>query len=197
MPPAPDNSATPRRKPIPKRVRFEVLRRDNYTCRYCRATDAPLTIDHVVPTVLGGSDNPDNLVAACKDCNAGKTSSHPDAPLVADVSDDQWRWAQEMEAVAQAAAAQAQAEHEYAATLDEAWTSWGYGPQRTPVPRPNSWETSARNWKAAGLPIELLIDAVRIAMTNDSVQPDATWRYFCGIAWKKVRALQEEARGRI
>ena len=72
---------------VNKRTRYEVLTRDNRTCRYCRATDAPLTIDHVVPTALGGSDKPDNLVTACRDCNAGKSSSSPDAAVVAAPAD--------------------------------------------------------------------------------------------------------------
>ena len=52
----------PRREhhmPVTKRVRFEVLRRDNHTCHYCgaRAPEVAITIDHVVPVALGGSDN--------------------------------------------------------------------------------------------------------------------------------------------
>lgn len=41
---------------VSKRLRFEVLRRDNHACRYCGATppDVVLTIDHVVQTALGG-----------------------------------------------------------------------------------------------------------------------------------------------
>ncbi|AWN05089.1 HNH endonuclease [Gordonia phage Easley] len=36
---------------VSKRLRYEILRRDNHTCRYCGATapDVPLTVDHVVP----------------------------------------------------------------------------------------------------------------------------------------------------
>ena len=80
---------------ISKRTRYEVLRRDDHRCRYCGAAapDVKLTIDHVVPVSLGGSDEPGNLVAACPDCNAGKAASNPDAPLVADVSDKAIRWA--------------------------------------------------------------------------------------------------------
>ena len=37
---------------VTKRVRFEVLRRDEYTCRYCRSKENELTIDHVVPVTL-------------------------------------------------------------------------------------------------------------------------------------------------
>ena len=77
---------------VSKRTRFEVLRRDNYTCRYCRSTENQLTVDHVTPVALGGTDDPSNLVAACRDCNAGKASSSPDAETVARVSDDAMRY---------------------------------------------------------------------------------------------------------
>ena len=59
---------------VSKRTRFEVLRRDNHACRYCGRTapEVKLTLDHVVPVSLGGTDDPDNLVAACHDCNSGE-----------------------------------------------------------------------------------------------------------------------------
>src|SRR5690554_3945800 len=82
---------------VSKRTRFEVLRRDSFRCQYC-GLNAPetgegLTIDHVVPVSLGGSDKPENLVAACKDCNAGKSSIQPDSPLVAQVAQSAVDWA--------------------------------------------------------------------------------------------------------
>lgn len=54
---------------ISKRLRFEVLRRDNHMCRYCGrgAPDVALTVDHVVPVALGGHSDPTNLVTACVD----------------------------------------------------------------------------------------------------------------------------------
>src|SRR5699024_9682265 len=72
---------------ISKRMRFEIFRRDNHTCRYCgdKAPDIKLTVDHVLPEALGGNDEPTNLVAACQDCNNGKTSIAPDSPLVDDI----------------------------------------------------------------------------------------------------------------
>src|SRR5690349_2887498 len=80
---------------VSKRTRYEVLRRDNHACCYCgqMAPDVKLTVDHVVPVSLGGSDKPDNLVAACKDCNAGKASTSPTEELVAQVGEDDIRWA--------------------------------------------------------------------------------------------------------
>lgn len=78
---------------VSKRLRYEILRRDNHACRYCGATapQAKLAVDHVIPQSLGGSDKPENLVASCTDCNAGKTSSMPDAMPVADVDQDDFR----------------------------------------------------------------------------------------------------------
>jgi 5-methylcytosine-specific restriction endonuclease McrA len=78
---------------VSKRLRYEILRRDNHACRYCGATapQVKLNVDHVIPTSLGGSNAPTNLVTACADCNSGKTSSMPNAMPVADVDQDTLR----------------------------------------------------------------------------------------------------------
>lgn len=73
---------------VSKRLRFEVLRRDHFRCYYCgiAAIDSPLAIDHVIPRTLGGRDELVNLVAACTDCNLGKSSTVPSPELVESVS---------------------------------------------------------------------------------------------------------------
>jgi hypothetical protein len=60
---------------IGKRLRFEVLKRDGFRCRYCGASPvgALLQLDHVVPQSKGGTDDAANLVTACRDCNSGKS----------------------------------------------------------------------------------------------------------------------------
>ena len=62
------------RRGVTQRVRFSVLSRDRYSCRYCGVTaeDAALHVDHVIPVSAGGSSHIDNLVTACADCNGGK-----------------------------------------------------------------------------------------------------------------------------
>jgi 5-methylcytosine-specific restriction endonuclease McrA len=92
---------------ISARQRFEILKRDNFTCRYCGRCrvseldehefqrlsrlaanqeamremllrqigfkpDVVLEVDHVVPRSRGGTDDPDNLITSCQDCNRGK-----------------------------------------------------------------------------------------------------------------------------
>lgn len=62
------------RKPLSKRTRFEIFKRDGFKCLYCGVTPAQkvLRVDHVRPVAEGGSDSATNLVTACFDCNAGK-----------------------------------------------------------------------------------------------------------------------------
>jgi hypothetical protein len=71
-----DSDSTPRRKSLSVRTRFEIFKRDNFTCRYCyRSTpEVVLEIDHVVPVAEGGTDDPMNLVTACWECNSGKSA---------------------------------------------------------------------------------------------------------------------------
>lgn len=59
---------------ISKKLRFEVFKRDLFTCKYCgsKAPDVVLEVDHVVPVASGGKNNTLNLVTSCFDCNRGK-----------------------------------------------------------------------------------------------------------------------------
>jgi len=56
------------------KIRFAVLKRDNFTCQYCgrKAPDVSLHVDHVIPRSRGGTDAMANLKTACADCNLGK-----------------------------------------------------------------------------------------------------------------------------
>lgn len=74
------------RKPLSKRLRFEILKRDGFRCRYCGATPDQrlLHVDHVVPVAEGGTNDALNLVASCQPCNSGKAAKSLDqriAPL--------------------------------------------------------------------------------------------------------------------
>lgn len=62
------------RKAISKKKRFEVFKRDNFTCQYCgrSAPEVILEIDHINPVKNGGDNNVMNLITSCFDCNRGK-----------------------------------------------------------------------------------------------------------------------------
>lgn len=58
------------------KLRFEILKRDNFTCQYCGRTPAEdgvkIEIDHKHPKSKGGKDTKSNFITACRDCNIGK-----------------------------------------------------------------------------------------------------------------------------
>lgn len=62
------------RKPISKKMRFEVFKRDSFTCQYCgrHAPDVILECDHIKPVAEGGKNTLLNLVTSCMECNRGK-----------------------------------------------------------------------------------------------------------------------------
>lgn len=56
-------------------LRFQILERDQFRCRYCGAEASEtvkLQVDHVYPRSQGGTNEESNLVTACWDCNSGK-----------------------------------------------------------------------------------------------------------------------------
>jgi len=77
-----DDSAKPnaakrgKRVQVSKRIRFEVFKRDKFTCQYCgrKAPDVVLHIEHVEAVSRGGTNDIINLVAACVACNIGKSN---------------------------------------------------------------------------------------------------------------------------
>ena len=175
---------------ISKRTRFEVLRRDNYTCRYCRSTESELTLDHVTPVALGGTDEITNLVAACKDCNAGKASTGLEAEKVADISEDALRWAR---AMAEAAAERegVMMPNDLLGEFHETWTSIGH------ADLPQGWESSVARFAENGMTANLLKSAAVSALTRDHIAPWHKFRYFCGICWKVIGELRESAEAKL
>jgi HNH endonuclease len=69
-----DESLRPAREPISKKLRFEVFKRDSFTCQYCgrKAPDVILQCDHIKPVAEGGASDILNLLTSCVDCNSGK-----------------------------------------------------------------------------------------------------------------------------
>lgn len=65
------------RAKMPPELRFAVLARDGFRCRYCgrAAPEVPLHVDHVHPVSAGGADTMENLATACVDCNIGKSDA--------------------------------------------------------------------------------------------------------------------------
>lgn len=66
-------------------LRFRILKRDGFKCVYCGrgASEVDVEIDHAQSRHDGGSDDFENLVTACYDCNRGKSSDSAVPPDLA------------------------------------------------------------------------------------------------------------------
>lgn len=171
---------------VSKRTRFEVLRRDGHTCQYCgeQAPHVTIHVDHVVPVSLGGSDKPENLVAACKDCNIGKSSIQPDAPLVAAIGDRAADYALKAKSAGSLIRADYEEFSDFACEFEQSWNQYKITSTDEAIPLDQLWRKSIMQWWKAGVPIEALTDAIGIAMARKNVNREDRFRYFAGVMWR-------------
>ena len=61
------------------KLRYDVLKRDNYRCVVCGASASDgvtqLHVDHIIPIAKGGKTEMSNLQTLCQRCNLGKGTS--------------------------------------------------------------------------------------------------------------------------
>lgn len=180
---------------VSKALRFQVLRRDGHSCRYCGGTppDVRLVVDHVLPATLGGTDSADNLITSCVDCNAGKGASPPDATNVAQVDQRNAEWVAAM----QLAKAQARDEREkrwrdHAAFIKE-WDDWPFAFGGKPHPLPDNFSDAVETWIQRGLTIDDLRELIAVAMCKQGLGSRDRFRYFAGCCWRRIGELEDEA----
>jgi len=176
-------SAPSKRQGLSKRVRFEVFKRDLFTCQYCGATppDAVMEVDHIDPVADGGGDEEANLVTACFDCNRGKAAI-PLTVVPESLADRAARVSEAEEQLAAYRAIMRQQEERKEADIWEVIEAL-FGVATTTHERFRSVGTFLGR-----LPFEAVLDAAnatRAATTHFS--DSRRFRYFCGICWRLVR----------
>ena len=146
-------------------VKMYVRARDKYTCQYCGAVMPPdLEVDHVVPRSRGGTDRPNNLVAACHECNRRKgnqTATEFGYPQVAGRSGQSFRVAAHTQAGKRVTL-------DGLAEIAQVESTYGYV---TKVDR-----------EALGLPKTHYYDAVAIASAGEPVQSIPTYEAMRAVA---------------
>ena len=170
---------------VSKRKRFEVFKRDRFTCQYCggRPPIVLLELDHVVPQSRGGDDSPINLITSCQDCNRGKSNIPLDSVvpgLEQRVADGQERLAQ-LKACNRLVKAEEREKRKSVAEVQEA-----LGWEEFQAPEAGSVRLFLRR-----LPLEEVLEAAHIAVSRKGNSPSNLWRYFCGVCWSKIRHNEE------
>ena len=173
-------------KTVSKRRRFEIFKRDRFTCVYCGQTppDVLLQLDHVIPRSKGGDNSTANLVTACRDCNSGKSNVDLDQviPVVQqEIVDGQERLAQ-LKALNRLAK---QWRREKARVVAEVLEVFRWG-------RFTRAQEGSVGRFLEHLPAHEITEAAEIALSKKEWEAPATqWKYFCGICWNKINRKKE------
>lgn len=175
-----------KRKTLRPVDRFEIFKRDCFTCQYCGAKPPGvlLHVDHILPIAKGGGNESSNLVTACQDCNQGKAARLlTSVPL--SLKETAAR-AAEMDLQLQAW--QAQQEERVKRREAEAWKVVHelFGVDRNTVAM-DYFRSILRFIDSIGT--VGVLEAVDIAKCNckDWWNEDRYFRYFCGICWNLLR----------
>lgn len=160
--------------PLRAGLRFDVLARDGFACRYCGrcAPEVRLHVDHVHPRSRGGSDELDNLVTACERCNLGKGAKVIPSPATAPVSHERLRRA----TLAVLELWDLEFEHEHV------------------KPQGLAFESVARILRAMprGAIERNIVEAIAASVGADHVEMSARHRYFYGVCWSMIRERRSD-----
>lgn len=180
--------------PISTRTRFEVLKRDDFTCRYCgrKAPEVKLHVDHIVPVALGGTGEMFNLVAACADCNLGKAAKPLSNVVARPDTAELTREIKEAREFIQAREEFAEWREAAMREVYDHWESKWRGPR---IPQ-GPWPNTIRKWLESFPPADIAeaIDKAmeKISGGGDTANPDDVGRYLHGIMRHKIAGTFEE-----
>jgi hypothetical protein len=179
---------------IGKKTRFEVFKRDNFCCMYCgRIPPAVvLEIDHVEPRSKGGSDDIDNLLTSCKDCNRGKRDgrlSETATPLI-----ESYKQSVESEEQLKAMRSHRAAKRRRI-TRDVTAVSAHFEQLFPELAFTEAFKHGSVKRFLSFIDRDDLIEYLDLAFAKFSDDPDNCIRYFCGICWT-IRKRQHEEQSR-
>jgi len=176
----------PIRKAVSKKTRFEVFKRDNFTCQYCSAKPpkVPLEIDHLLPVCKKGTNHIDNLITACFDCNRGKGGNELTSVPKTVIEKSEGK----------KIALQQYKEYQKILALEKVQIDLDIDlVQNVYSSVFNGWEFTDKFRISVkkfiiSLGIETVIESMETAC-NRMYHEDKALSYFCGICWNKIKGL--------
>lgn len=171
---------------ITKKIRFEVFKRDGFQCAYCGKTPpgVMLELDHIEPRSRGGSDEINNLITSCLDCNRGKSNIRLDKapPKLAENLEVLKEKEAQLKAYNNLCEQVEKRKSFDAERINDCFKKWF--PDHELSERFK--KTSLCRFLAA-LSRQEILDAMEIAGGKRHDRADQAIKYFCGICWTKIR----------
>lgn len=175
---------TVKRKPLSKRTRFEIFKRDGFQCAYCGAVPPKvvLEVDHIIPVSKGGKNEKTNLVTACFDCNRGKSnkdlSSIP-SPLITNMEEMKEK-EEQMKSYKRLMNSINKRKNKEFKDISDLYNSYF-----SDYVLSNTFKNSVKKF-IDELGFYEVYDSMEYACNRVHDSSDAT-KYFCGICWGKIK----------
>lgn len=171
---------------ISKKLRFDVFKRDSFTCQYCGASPPAVLLecDHISPVALGGATDAENLVTACQACNRGKGASPLDdvpKPLAELAAETAEREAQIAGYEAVMRERRERLDADAYEVLEKFCTHFD---GKSGIPKKDF--LSIRRF-VEQLGLDKVIEANEIAIAKKSWSYSGCFRYFCGVCWGMIK----------
>ncbi len=176
---------------ISKKTRFEVFKRDRFTCQYCGAhpPDAVLHVDHIVPVAEDGPSDMDNYVTACMPCNLGKGARSLEA-VPQSLAEKAAEVAEREEQLMGWHAVMSDRRERIEDDMWEVAEILEPGSMEKGMLRDSLQSIKKFNEKLGKFSV---MEAAEIALAKGFYSTKKTFRYFCGICWNRIREIEEKA----
>jgi DNA-directed RNA polymerase subunit RPC12/RpoP len=180
-------------------IRFEIFKRDGFTCAYCgrKPPAVTLEVDHIIPRAEGGDDAPENLATSCWDCNRGKGATMldqrapvpvPDLEERAELIRERERQLREYHAAK--AEERERRDRDFKRVWDHWFDLWG---QEELARWHTPWEGTLRTYIDTLGP-EDVMEAMEIARGRFNYISSNAVKYFAGICKRKVAEMEGRVR---
>lgn len=179
------------RKPISKKLRFDVFKRDGFQCVYCGKTPPEITleIDHIEPVSKGGDNDINNLVSSCFDCNRGKRNvrltkkpnkTSENIEILKEKEDQLKEYRKLIRKINRRINNNIK---DINNIYVKAYPGWEFS---------DSFKTGSLKRFLNFLTKEEIVEALNIAISRLENDSDRVIKYFCGVCWQKIKDKSNE-----
>ncbi|MDD5765803.1 MAG: HNH endonuclease [Candidatus Marinimicrobia bacterium] len=178
---------------ISKKIRFEVFKRDGFQCAYCgrKPPAVILECDHINPKSKGGSNDINNLITACFDCNRGKSNNLlTNAPIK--MSENIKIMKEKQEQFDEYCKFLKIVEKKVNSRIDEVVKFYESLNNEHKLTFTDTFKQITLRKFVKALPVSEIKEAMVITHTKlgcATLNNDRWGKYFCGICWTKIRKI--------